>query len=485
MRLLLRYGVLCCLFLSTRAMAQFAALPVDAIIFSTDGSTPVADSNQIFTVHDILITGNEQTKVSTIWRELPFEKGQQYRLDAIVEQFNEAKRHLMNTGLFRNVVVSLQSVQGREVNINVVVEERWYIYPMPFLKPIDNSFFTWATEKDRDPERLNYGLKVTHKNFTGRNDRLYVYFMNGYTKQVQLQYMGLYLDRNMQWYAGVNVQYGKNREVNYATIDNKVMPLKADHDYVHSFFRSYLDVTYRKAIKTRHTFGVGYESERVVDSVYKLNPGFSPGAQSTQYPLVYYKLSYANLDFNAYPTQGNITEVGLSKKGINSPINIWQLSARTSSFWPLNEKYFLNLRMTGTVKLPFKQPYIAQQFIGYNGMFMQGYEGYVIDGVAGGYAKLSINRPVFSTRLKIPTQKLSNRLSRFNTIPLKVYAKAFVNAGYIYNANEVSGSLNNRMLCSGGLGLDIVASNDFVIKFEWSLNQLGQNGLYLHPRDNY
>jgi hypothetical protein len=39
----------------------------------------------------------------------------------------------------------------------------------------------------------------------------------------------------------------------------------------------------------------------------------------------------------------------------------------------------------GVLKLPFRQTYITKQFLGYNNMFMQGYEYNVVDGVAGGY----------------------------------------------------------------------------------------------------
>jgi hypothetical protein len=38
------------------------------------------------------------------------------------------------------------------------------------------------------------------------------------------------------------------------------------------------------------------------------------------------------------------------------------------------------------------------------------------------------------------------------------------------------------MLYSGGVGIDIVTFYDIILKFEWSFNQLGENGLYLHRK---
>jgi hypothetical protein len=41
------------------------------------------------------------------------------------------------------------------------------------------------------------------------------------------------------------------------------------------------------------------------------------------------------------------------------------------------------------------------------------------------------------------------------------------------------------MLYSAGLGLDIVTVYDISIRLEWSFNQIGQNGIYLHRNNNF
>ena len=133
------------------------------------------------------------------------------------------------------------------------------------------------------------------------------------------------------------------------------------------------------------------------------------------------------------------------------------------------------------IKLPFSQPYIGKQFIGYDGRYLQGYEYYVIDGVAGSYAKATLSRPIFSTHIHIPSQ----RFKSLSSIPVKMYAKAFANTGYVYNTTAGENQLTNRFLYSGGIGLDIVTYNDFVIKIEWSFNRLGENGVYLHQRSDF
>jgi hypothetical protein len=61
---------------------------------------------------------------------------------------------------------------------------------------------------------------------------------------------------------------------------------------------------------------------------------------------------------------------------------------------------------------------------------MQGYEYYVVDGVAGGYAKAGLSREILNIGFHVKRKKdvIPYR------IPFKAYAKTFVNAGYAYHS---------------------------------------------------
>jgi hypothetical protein len=176
--------------------------------------------------------------------------------------------------------------------------------------------------------------------------------------------------------------------------------------------------------------------------------------------------------------KGHGGEITLHKAGLGGAVNLWQLSAKGSKFWSLGTRSYIGLNAGGVVKLPFRQPYFAQRFMGYDDAYLQGYENYIIDGVAGAYTKASIGYNIIKTAIPLPQSK---RLKTPSSVPLKVFVKSYVNAGYAYNPNlTLLNRLNNRMLYSTGLGLDIIAFADVVFKIEWSFNQLGQNGIYLH-----
>jgi hypothetical protein len=109
---------------------------------------------------------------------------------------------------------------------------------------------------------------------------------------------------------------------------------------------------------------------------------------------------------------------------------------------------------------------------------MQGYEYFVIDGVAGGYLKASLTRKLFNFNIKVPGTKKIAPVK----IPINIYGRTYGNTGYTYNPNPGNNYLSNKMLFSGGFGIDITTIYDFTLKLDWSFNQLGQNGIFIHKK---
>ena len=111
--------------------------------------------------------------------------------------------------------------------------------------------------------------------------------------------------------------------------------------------------------------------------------------------------------------------------------------------------------------------------------FMQGYEYYVIDGVAGGYLKTTLTRELLNFRIRVPATKKGKTPAK---IPVRIFGKTYGNTGYVHNPQPGENILSNKMLYSGGFGIDILTFYDVTFKFEYSFNQLGQNGLFLHRK---
>src|SRR4051794_33835223 len=164
-RSLFCFCTLACCVLGARAQVNLAA---DALLYSTDeGLSIPPDSVSRFTIKDIIVTGNKRTKTFVVLRELPFKADESYPLNELVDKFAKTKEQLMNTGLFRSVVVSLKSLRGNDVYVAIELKERWYIYPIPLVKTVDRNINDWVVTQKMSMSRINYGLKLTHKNLTG------------------------------------------------------------------------------------------------------------------------------------------------------------------------------------------------------------------------------------------------------------------------------------------------------------------------------
>src|ERR1700730_9022856 len=124
-----------------------------------------------FVITDFIITGNKKTRPYIIERELPFRRGDSVSLSDLVKKFERARELLLNTALFHEVVVSLKKFQGYHVFISIDVKERWYIFPLPYFRPVDRNLSEWA-KQGFGIDRVNYGFKFDYHNFTGRNDKL-------------------------------------------------------------------------------------------------------------------------------------------------------------------------------------------------------------------------------------------------------------------------------------------------------------------------
>jgi len=131
-----------------------------------------------------------------------------------------SKQQLMNTSLFVDVdLVPILKDSIAEIQVNI--KERWYLFPLLYFKLIDRNFNQWWVDQHRSLDRVNYGIKFIQNNVTGRNDNLDVWLITGYTQQVTLRYDLPFADRKLKHGFNVGLVYASQKELNYATGNNK------------------------------------------------------------------------------------------------------------------------------------------------------------------------------------------------------------------------------------------------------------------------
>lgn len=469
--------------LTTLSQMVQAQIPLKDL---TPDSVATANRNEkyIYTIGDIIIKGNRKTKYYIIERELSFKRGDSIYMSDLVLAFAQARERLINTRLFNDVVISLKGFRGFLVDVQIDVKERWYIFPLPYVRPVDRNLTTWA-DNHFSLSRLDYGLKYSQHNFTGRNDNLRVWLITGYSNQVEFSYDLPYADKSLKHGFGGGFFYNGLKELNVATVNNKQVFINSDTipysgKYLRDQWNFSLRYTYRPGIRTRHQVRFAFNKLTIDSAVSIITPYYFNGNKlSVAYPELSYILNYNNIDYVPYPLNGFLFETGILHRGINSDMNLTQVYVKTNEGIPIAPKTNFVSQNYAVIRIPFDQPFYNQQLLGYGDFYLHGFEKYVVDGVAGFLARNTLLYQLFD--FKIPFIKGTSH----DIIPLRIFAKAFVDAGYVYNKSFTANSLVNRMLYSGGVGVDFVTFYDFVFRLEYSINQLGEKGVFFHIRNDF
>ena len=452
-------------------------------------------ANQDWILKDIYINGNRITKNYIIHRELPFKKGDTIRVNNLIDLFDQARFNLMNTNLFLEATPSIDSISKEEIFIRLSLKERWYIFPLPYFKFIDRNVNQWLFEQNASLERVNYGIKFTWENLSGRRDQLRFNVINGYNREFRLFYEKPYSGKKLEHGYFVGAGFSRQRQMTYATEEHKQIfhPVAIDprSDFVKSTYLVELGYTYRRGVRYRHRLGLRYVHEEISDSVRLLisanlakgyRPFFPENNTTLRFAQIDYNFQYLNVNNNAYPWQGFGFSGDFIQRGFGmADIQLWQLNIKAAQYWKIGAKNSLSLSGKGVLKLPFDQPMYNLSLLGYGDWYLRGLEYYVMDGVAGGILSASLRREMLN--INVPT--IFRKSEKYRKIPFKVIAKFFVDQGAAHHPFSNRGILNNHWLVTYGFGLDVLSYYDFVSQIEWSFNQLGENGLFLHVRREF
>ncbi len=438
----------------------------------------------LFVVGNIYISGNRITRSFIIERELPFKSGDSLTLQQITRYFSDAREHLIATKLFNEVKVYLKEFRGFTLDLNIDVKERWYIFPLPYVRPIDRNFTAWA-ETGFSLKRLDYGLKYSQYNFTGRNDYLRIWLITGYSREIELAYDRPNTGRNLVHGFGGGFLLSGMQELNIITSGNKQVFVNRDSlpntgRYLQTRTTYSIRYYFRPAIRTKHFFRFSLNQLKIDSSVLVYNPNyFLNGKLAVFYPEFSYTVNYNNIDYVPYPTKGFLFEGGLTQRGISADMNMTQLLAKTFEAFSFAPKMYFVSQNYGVLRVPFKQPFYNQQLLGYGDYYMRGLEKYVVDGVGLLLARNTVMREL--TSFNVPFLRRTSH----DHIPFRIYAKTYFDLGYVLNKYNNQNSLQNTLLYSGGVGFDVVTFYDFVFRTEFSVNQLGEKGLFFHIRNDF
>jgi outer membrane protein assembly factor BamA len=444
------------------------------------------DSTAKLFVSAITINGNKKTKNYIILREMKFQAGDSIIAAKLFDLVQESRALIYNTSLFSQVEITPALTVTGSLAVNITVLEKFYIIPAPQFKLTDRNFNDWVKTYNADFNRVVYGIKFAHYNLSGRGDKLRIILLNGYARTVAFTYSSPYSNRALTEGFSLFGSFTQNRELSYKTAyDNTLEEFKKDgfSKTAFTFGGSYQR---RRHFFWRTTYSISYNYIHVDDSVVTAayNPHYFNSPEShVSYPDLQFSYQYSNTNNAYYPLTGKIYGFNILKRGLEfkGGVNMLSLDGSYALFVQHRKNWYSRIELFSKVKLPFDQPYVNQLALGYKDLYLRGQEYYVVDGVATALGKYTLRKKALS--FDIPFQFM--KIKKIPVIPVAFFAKAFTDVGYSYNKKEFDTRLGNRLLYTGGFGIDVLSLYDFTLNIEYSFNQLGQNGLFLHIRNGF
>ena len=447
----------------------------------------IADTNiNVFLkIAKIKVTGNKHTKRYIILREMQFTEGDSIAVTTLQKELTQAKTQVYNTNLFIEVLVDTTHLLFNQIQITVKVKERWYIFPKPQFKLVDRSFNEWYKTFNADFNRVVYGLDFKHNNFSGRRDRLSFTLLNGYARNVSFGYSSPYSNPKLTQGFALAAGYTQNKEVGYKTSPNNLILRYTTKGFVRDNFSFGGAYSWRLGFFKRTGVAFNFDYVKVADSVItsKYNPNyFNKNTSTITYPTFSYGANYVNTDRNAYPLKGLAYSYQITKRGLgfSGGVNSTILNGSVAKFIAHKRKLYSTIIAAAIIKAPFKQAYINQRAIGFGKLNLRGLEVYIVDGVAAVTTNYTLSKKILSFKIPMPFN-----IKALPNIPITIFAKAYTDFGYSYLPNNFKTRLNNTFLHTTGIGIDLLSFYDIVIKVEYSYNQLGQKGLFLHGGGGY
>ncbi len=163
------------------------------LVYAEGADTLYYNGNYSVVLDSIKIKGNEITEDFIILRELTFEVG-----DTLTpKKLSFARERVYSLNIFNEVQLKLFNANGKNILL-IEIEESWYIYPIPFV-----------TLKDRDWDKISYGIAVKINNFRGRNETLRGVLALGYDPSLSFSYLNPNISSNLDLF--FNYQMGFNQ----------------------------------------------------------------------------------------------------------------------------------------------------------------------------------------------------------------------------------------------------------------------------------
>ena len=266
-------------------------LSFNAAVKPIDGDTLYFKGDYSVIIDSIVINGNDQTEDYIIIRELTVGVGD--TLNPHLAEYN--RERIYSLGIF-NFVYLRPFETNQEIILLIDIEESWYIYPLPFI-----------TLKDRDWDKISYGIGVLIKNFRGRNETLRGRLALGFDPSLNFSYNNPNLSHNLNLFADFGI--GFNSVSNRSEIAEEL----AGGEFTQDFY--FGQIVFGKRFGLFHRFGIsaGYN---YIETPFYIE-GINASDQRIDRTVIlgaFY--NFDTRDLIQFPTEGMFAFINYELKGM-------------------------------------------------------------------------------------------------------------------------------------------------------------------------
>ena len=417
-----------------------------SFIHAMDKDTVYYKGNYSVVIDSIVIKGNDITEDFVILRELTFGIGD--TLNPVIADYNRERIYSLN--IFNEVKLRPFKFENKNYLL-IDIDESWYIYPIPFI-----------ALKDRDWDKLSYGVRVRVKNFRGRNETLSGIMELGYDPSFNFYYTNPNLSYKLDLFASLQLGYS---EINN---ESKIAESLAGTDFNHKLYFGKIIFGKRFGLYHRLSTTIGLD---YIETPFYINRISASDQRIDRTVILGFTYTYDTRDLAQFATDGIFAALDYEFKGmginnIDYRISYIDFREYRKLFGDLSGKWRFAARHTNG-----KVPYYDDSFIGLRER-IRGYwndlrEGndYYVGSVEFNYFILRDYRLNMYFVPLLPKSLLSYRVglvgelfvdtgtTRFNGEPLTL--KKF-NTGY-------------------GAGLSLLFLPYLIMRFDYAFNEIGNS----------
>jgi len=439
-------------------------------------------------IKKIVINGNNITKIETVLEHIAIKKNQEYSLEKLIKNIQTSEENLSNLQIFNDVEISFWYTQEDEIQIEIFLTERWYLWPYPIFEISDRNFNSWYRDFKKsnyeDWSKINYGIMLDWQNFRGANELIKLKFRKGYKEHYNITYVSKLLGKHKSFFFESEIDFFRRKKTDYLISNNQLQYFDNYNDFTSTDLIAELKLINKKEFRISNSIFLKYHKCVVDNEINLLNTMYLNSSNKNNIGS-YFKLSYSfkneQRDNIEYPLNGSLAEITLSKNfGIESNINNSEINLKLELHKNIFEKLFLGSSLKSVISSNKKNTYFYSLPFGFND-YIRSYEHYVISGNEFIISKNIFKYQIFEkTKAEIP---IFNK-SQFKKSHYSIYISLFCDVGYVreseHRALEQRNNLSNSTLIGKGLSFDFITYYDKILRIEFSINKLGEKGIFLH-----